>query len=267
MKARNLLIYLSVRHKGDFDKIYADLVRHENNPTDEEVNATLQKVTSSCITILDEDYPEYLKKKVYQPPFVLYYYGDISLIKDENKNIAVIGSRECSDYGSHITQQIVSELCEKFTIVSGLAKGIDSCAHSACVNKIGKTIAVLGSGIDVCYPLRNRRLYERIKKTGLVISEYPGDTLPQAEYFPMRNRLIVGFSRLIVITEAKKHSGTQISTAYALASGKDVCCVPYTAEKNSLCNHLIKQGAYLVEDAKDIFDVLDCPKSEPLFSM
>ena len=227
----------------------------------------LKKLTSPCITILDEDYPDYLKQKVCRPPLVLYYYGDISLIKDENKNIAFIGSRKCSDYGQKITSQIVSEVAERFNIVSGLAKGIDTCAHNACVNIIGKTIAVLGCGIDVCYPESNRRLYEIIKKRGLVISEYPSDTPPQASYFPMRNRIIVGLSRLIVITEAKKRSGTSISTAYALAMGKDVCCVPYPADNNSLCNHLIKQGAFMIEDAQDLYDVINCRSNGPLFSL
>lgn len=267
MKARNILIYLSMLCKGDFDRIYSALVNHEDLPSDEEMQEVIKKVTSPCITILDEDYPEYLKQKVFHPPFVLYYYGDISLIKDENKNIAFIGSRMCSIYGQNMTQKIVSEVSEKYNIVSGLAKGIDSCAHATCINKLGKTIAVLGSGIDYCYPAKNQGLYEQIKKKGLIISEYPVDTPPSARNFPMRNRLIVGLSRLIVITEANKHSGTQISTAFALQSGKDVCCVPFPATKNSLCNHLIKQGAYLVEDAKDIFDVIEWSGSGPLFSI
>lgn len=267
MKARNILIYFSMLHKGDFDKIYHSLAQHESPPSDAEVNEMLKKLTSPCITILDEDYPEYIRQKVYHPPFVLYYYGDLSLINDESKNIAFVGSRKCSDYGQRITSQIVSEVSEKFNIVSGMAKGIDTCAHYACVNKIGKTIAVLGCGIDVCYPSSNRRLYQIIKKYGLLISEYPTDTPPEVRNFPMRNRIIVGLSRIMVITEAKKHSGTQISTAFALASGKDVCCVPYPADENSLCNHLIKQGAFMIENAKDLFDVLDYHSAGPLFSL
>ena len=267
MNTRNILIYLSMLYKGDYDLIYDALVKHDNPPTEEEVQEMVKKVTSPCITILDDDYPEYIKQKVFHPPFVLYYYGDISLIKDENKNIAFIGSRTCSNYGQNMTQKIVSEVCERYNIVSGLAKGIDSCAHAACVNKLGKTIAVLGSGIDSCYPSRNKELYEQIKQKGLVISEYPCDTPPTTRNFPMRNRLIVGFSRLIVITEAAKHSGTQISTAFALQSGKDVCCVPYPATRNSLCNHLIKQGAYLIESAKDLFDVIEWSGQGPLFTL
>lgn len=257
MKSRNILIYLSMIYRGDFDAIYDALVRHESPPSEEEVNLVLRKVTSPCITILDEDYPEYLRQKVYHPPFVLYYYGDISLIKDETKNIAFIGSRKCSQYGQNITQSLVSKVATRFNIVSGLARGIDSCAHAACINKIGKTIAVLGSGIDICYPERNKFLYNQIKETGLLISEYPCDTPPDPKYFPMRNRLVVGLSKMIVITEAKRHSGTQISTTFALMSGKDVCCVPYQADENSLCNELIKQGAYLIEKPEDIFYIMD----------
>ena len=267
MKARNLLIYLSMLYKGDFNQIYDHLVKKEEPPTEEQVQEMLKKVTSPCITILDEDYPDYLKHKTDHPPFVLYYYGDISLIKDENQNLAFIGSRKCSEYGQNITQEIVSEVCNKFTIVSGLAKGIDTCAHAACINKLGKTIAVLGSGIDVCYPESNHDLYEDIKRTGLLISEYPCDVTPCAKYFPMRNRIIVGLSRVVIITEAKKHSGTQISTAYALSTGKDVCCVPYPIQENSLCNHLIKQGAYMIESAKDLLEVLECDKEGPIFEL
>jgi len=267
MKARNILIYLSMLYKGDFNQIYSALVNHENPPSDDEVNEMMKQVTSPCITILDEDYPDYLKQKVFQPPFVLYYRGDISLIKDEEKNIAVIGSRKCTNYGWTMTANIVSEICEHFNIVSGLAKGIDSCAHSTCINKLGKTIAVLGCGIDYCYPQRNQRLYEQIKKNGLLISEYPGKTPPQNKYFPIRNRLIVGLSKIVVITEASKHSGTSISTAFALQSGKDVCCVPYPADSNSLCNHLIQQGAYMIENAKDLYDILDYREYEPLFNL
>lgn len=254
-------------YKGDFELIYDALVRHESPPSDDEVYAVIRKVTSPCITILDDDYPEYLKQKVFHPPFVLYYYGDISLIKDENKNIAFIGSRKCSQYGQNITQNLVSEASTKYNIVSGLARGIDACAHAACINKIGKTIAVLGSGIDVCYPIRNQFLYNYIKKNGLLISEYPCDTPPRPEYFPMRNRLVVGFSKMIVITEAKKHSGTQISTAIALMSGKDVCCVPYQADENSLCNDLIKQGAYLIEKPEDIFDIMENKDGGRIFTV
>lgn len=267
MEARNYIIYWSVIYRGDYDKIYNAIASHELPPNDEEVLEVVRKVTSSCITILDEDYPEYLKKKVFHPPFVLYYYGDLSLIKDEDRNIAFIGSRKCSDYGQNITQEIVSEVCEKYNIVSGLAKGIDTCAHAACINKIGKTIAVLGSGIDFCYPASNKKLYELIKKKGLLLSEYPGETPPCSQYFPMRNRIIVGLSKLIVITEASRHSGTQISTTFALQMGKDVCCVPYPVERHSLCNHLIKQGAYMIENAKDLFCILNCDEEGPIFSM
>lgn len=265
MEPRNFLIYLSVIYQGDFEQIYHELVAREAPPSDEEMNEVLKTVKSPCITMLDEDYPEYIKTKVFQPPFVLYYYGDISLIKDENKNIAFIGSRKCSTYGEAMTTKLVNGVCDQFNIVSGLARGIDSCAHNACINKIGKTIAVLGSGIDFCYPNENRKLYETIKQKGLLISEYPGATPPNPINFPKRNRLIVGFSRMIVITQAKKHSGTQISTAYALQSGKDICCVPYPIGENSLCNRLIQEGAYLVEKPEDLLEIIANPCQQSFF--
>lgn len=266
MNSRNILIYFSVIYQGDYEKIY-DAITKREAPTEEAVNETLKTVTSPCLTILDEDYPEYLKQKTVFPPFVLYYYGDISLIKDETKNIAFIGSRECSDYGAFVTNKLVSQVSEKFNIVSGLARGIDSCAHRACINKIGKTIAVLGSGIDYCYPPKNIQLYKAIKKKGLIISEYPGKTPPLNINFPRRNRIIVALSRAVVITEAKLHSGTQISTNYALLSGKDVCCVPYPIDHDSLCNALIKEGAFLIESVQDLYAAIGYREDEPLFAL
>lgn len=265
MTERNLLIYLSLINQGDYDKIYSTLVRREELPSEEIILETLRQNKAPCITILDEDYPEYLRQKVCKPPMVLYYYGDISLIKDEEKNIAFIGSRKPTDYGNMMTAKLVSKVCKRYHIVSGLAKGIDSCAHAACVNKLGKTIAVLGSGIDFCYPERNKELYEIIKKTGLVISEYPGETIPSPENFPKRNRIIVGLSKAVVITDALKRSGTQISAAYTLQSGKDLCCVPHLATRNSLCNHLIQQGAFLIENENDIYDVMDGKRETSVF--
>lgn len=267
METRNYLIYLAIVHRGDYDKIYEAIRGKEVLPSEEEMMNTIKTMKCRCITILDEDYPEYLKIKVYRPPFVLFYYGDISLLKDDMKNVAFVGSRSCTAYGKEMTKTLVEGLCPDYNIVSGLAAGIDSSAHFACVNKLGKTIAVLGSGIDVCYPAENRDLYEQIKQKGLIISEYPNDTEPCANHFPIRNRLIVGLSRALVITQAKKHSGTSISAAIALDAGKDVCCVPYPATENSLCNRLLKYGAYLVESVNDLDDILNKSKVEPVFTL
>ena len=183
------------------------------------------------------------------------------------KNLAFVGSRKINPYGEKMTIKLVQGLCSEYNIVSGLAAGIDACAHNACVNKLGKTIAVLGCGIDMCYPTENYELYLSIRQEGLVISEYPGKTPPASAHFPIRNRLIVGFARSLIIPQAAKRSGTSISAAYALDTGKEICCVPYPATANSFCNHLIQYGAFLVENVQDVLDVLSGVDKKPLFEM
>ena len=267
MDSRNILIYLAVTLEGDYEAIYDFLTEHKELPSEEEINRVVSSVKSGVVTILDDNYPEYLKQKVFRPPFALFYYGDISLIKDDMKNLAFVGSRKINPYGEKMTIKLVQGLCGEYNIVSGLAAGIDACAHNACVNKLGKTIAVLGCGIDMCYPTENYELYLRIRQEGLVISEYPGKTPPASAHFPIRNRLIVGFARSLIIPQAAKRSGTSISAAYALDTGKEICCVPYPATANSFCNHLIQYGAFLVENVQDVLDVLSGVDKKPLFEM
>lgn len=253
MNGRDILIYLSIKHNGDWSKIYNDIVNRENNFTEDMVITCLNSLQSKAVTILDEDYPQILKQ-IFHPPFVLFYYGDLSLVRDINKCISVVGSRANSSYGEQVTNNIVGELATDFNIVSGLAKGIDSLSHWAAINNKGKTIAVLGSGIDNCYPSSNQKLYDIIKRDHLLISEYPNNALPNSVNFPIRNRIIAGLSSILLIPEAKNKSGTSITAAYALSGGRTICCVPNTINNDSLCNRLIKDGAVLVENAKDVID-------------
>ena len=141
-----------------------------------------------------------------------------------------------------------------YVIVSGLAKGIDSIAHKGAIEGGGKTVAILGSGIDYCYPSENKELYDEIKSSHLLISEYPNKSMPTPEQFPWRNRIIAGLSNTIVVAEAGIHSGTYITVADGLMNGRNICCVPHMANLNSGCNKLIKEGAALVENAKDVID-------------
>ena len=254
MSAREILIYLSVKHNGDWTKIYNALTKKEAG-TEQEIIEANKNVKSKTLTIIDPDYPEYLKN-VFKPPIVLFYYGDISLIKDYKKNVSFVGARKNSEYGQKMTQQLVSVVSEEFNIVSGMAIGIDTVAHQTAIDCGNKTIAILGSGIDFCWPPSNKNLYEHLKQRHLVISEYPGDVAPRQECFPERNRLIAALSRSCVITEAYEKSGTSITANYALAYGRDVFCVPFLANKNSLCNRLISQGAALVETGEQVLDEL-----------
>ena len=156
-----------------------------------------------------------------------------------------------------MTEMLVKGICKDFVIVSGLALGIDAIAHRACIANGGKTIAVLGTGIDYCYPRSNRRLYEEIKKNHLVISEYPGNMVTDFGSFPRRNRIIAMISRGLVVTEAYEYSGTLTTVMFALQCSRAVLCVPYPAGLGSECNRLISEGAFLIENGKKAIDILD----------
>ncbi len=251
---RELLLAMSYKHSGDWQKIYEDCVL-KNMPTLEEINLAKKRVRSGYITILDPDYPEYLKK-YYRPPFVLYYHGDISLINSPKDNLSVIGSRDCLQEDIDLTKKTIKELDKKTVIVSGLAEGIDGAAHEAALENDLKTIAVLGSGIEKCYPPININIYKKIKENGLVISEYPGYFSGNQLSFPARNRIIAMLSRATLITCGLRHSGTFITAEWALMFGKVVGCIPSRNFGDSVCNLLIKEGAYLIEDASDVKELM-----------
>ncbi|MFA5503054.1 MAG: DNA-processing protein DprA, partial [Bacilli bacterium] len=176
MKARNILIFLSLKYQGDWDLIYSAISAREKLDLNE-VDQAIEKLPYQCLTLLDSQYPEILKR-YHKPPFVLFYYGDISLLADSRQILAVVGSRKCSSYGQKATKSLVFSLASTQTIISGLALGIDTIAHEAAITAKGKTIAVLGSGIDYCYPKSNLLLYEKIKNHHLIISEYPDEVPP-----------------------------------------------------------------------------------------
>lgn len=227
----------------------------------------MKKNNIDIISIQDKEYPEILKE-IYDPPISLYIKGNKNILN--HKAMAIVGCREASDYGKkaakyfsyHLTKQNVN-------IISGLAKGVDSYAHigSVCVqieesypqkntyppmdnwNTCGKTVAVVGNGLDIVYPSENRYLLEKILENGgAIISEYPLGTKPEKMNFPARNRIISGMSKGVIVIEAKEKSGTLITVDFALEQGKDVYVVPGNINSiNSVgTNDLIKQGAKLV---------------------
>ncbi len=199
-----------------------------------------------AITILDADYPRILMG-LRMPPFVLFYKGDRSLI--ETRMIAVVGSRHVNEYGMEWTKRICEYLRPDFTIVSGMAKGVDALAAES-VLRDGSTIAILGCGIDTIYPLCNATLYHKLAKHHLLLSEYPGSISPAKYRFPMRNRLIAGLSESVIVTSAAMKSGTMITVNAALDMGKDVYCLPYPLDQATGigCNYLINSGAYCIYD-------------------
>ena len=249
---RKILLYFALKYQGDYKKIYQAIKNKEKVLNEDLVNIE-NKIKSNYVTIIDKDYPPSLKS-IANPPFVLFYYGDISLLYKPN-TLAIIGKRKKSIYGKQVCINIVKGLkVYNSIIISGLALGIDSIAHQCALDNNLSTIAVLGSGIDYCYPTTNLLLYENIKNNGLVISEYPNDTMPCPNNFLIRNRIIAALSDSIIVIEANYKSGTMNTVSYGLEFGKDIYAVPHLANSNSGCNYLIKQGAKLIETAKDIFE-------------
>lgn len=252
--ARDVLLYFSLKFDGDYERIL-EAIKTKVKIDENDYLSVISVFKGQFITIVDGDYPEQFKR-IYRPPLVIYYKGDVSLLSDLSKAIAIVGTRKPSDYGEMMTYTITRELVKHgFLVVSGMAKGIDACAHEATLLEKGKTIAVLGSGIENPYPAQNKELYQKIGEAGLVLSEYPHHTKPNKSNFPERNRIVAGLSRGVLVTEAKIHSGTLITVGASLAAGGDIFCVPSRALEDSGTNRLIKDGAYLVEDANDIINL------------
>ena len=199
-------------------------------------------------------YPERLRN-IDSPPKELYCLGNLELLNYKT-NIAIIGSRNCSLYGERAAKDFAFNLAkEDVCIISGLARGIDSFSHIGALNAKGKTIAVLGSGLDNIYPKENIKLVEDIiKNNGLVISEYPLGTLALKHHFPARNRIISGISDSVLVVEARKNSGTNITVDFALEQGKDVFVIPGNiySKTSDGTNFMIAEGAIPVLNYKDI---------------
>ena len=208
------------------------------------------------LTIFDEGYPEILKE-IYDPPIVLYVKG--TLQEKNDLSLGVVGSRKCSQYGIKSTKELVASLKDyDITIVSGLARGIDSAAHRAAIDNKLSTIAVLGSGLNCMYPPENSKLADQVAKHGAVISEFPMRTKPLKHNFPRRNRIISGLSKGVVVIEAAERSGALITVDFALEQGRDVFAMPGPVDSDSSygTNRLIKQGAKLIDSAEDILSEL-----------
>ena len=199
-------------------------------------------------------YPERLKN-IDCPPKQLFCLGNLELLNYPS-NLAMIGSRSCSFYGERAAKDFSYHLAkEKICIISGLAKGIDAFSHIGALNAKGKTIAVLGSGLDNIYPIENKKLAQSIiEKDGLLITEYPLGTKPEKQNFPARNRIISGLSDAVLVVEARKNSGTNITVNFALEQGKDVYVVPGNiySKTSDGTNFLITEGAIPVLSYQDL---------------
>ena len=227
----------------------------------EKVSKWLKNDNNNIITYNDDRYPESLKE-ISNAPMILYCVGDIKLLK--SNQLAVVGARKNSSYGKNAVKKIIQEITNNdVTITSGLAYGIDTIAHNYALEYKLKTIAVVGTGVDIVYPSSNRQLYEEISKQGLIVSEFTLGTGPLRHNFPQRNRIISGLSKGVLIVEAASRSGSLITAKLALEQNKEVLAIPGSifSETSIGCNELIQQGAKLVNNASDIIEELNL--SEP----
>ncbi|MDN7144716.1 DNA-processing protein DprA [Liquorilactobacillus mali] len=211
---------------------------------------------SKAITIIDSAYPQCLLES-YNPPNVLFYRGDLSLITNDRKLLGIVGARRNSTYSSVVLAKLLpAVVAAKIITVSGLAQGVDSLVHLQTFADCGKTIAVIGTGLDIFYPSQNRVLQQKIAHEGLLLSEYGLGTGPRRFHFPARNRIIAGLVETLLVVEARHHSGSLISANLALQENRNVLAVP--GPINSLLsvgtNELIKAGAKPVLDAQDIIE-------------
>lgn len=263
MEQREYLLYWSIKCRGDWNDIYQKI--SEKTEIDfKDAEKCIKEFKGNYITLLDDDYPESLKNMT-KPPFVLYYIGDISLISDSHNKLAVVGSRKFTEYGEKVTNHFVSKLAKDFVIISGLAIGIDSIAHRCAISSGGKTVAVLGNGINFIYIPENEELYKEISEKYLVISEYPPNVEPCPIKFPIRNRIIAGLCNDLLVTEGKVRSGTQVTACLMARKGGNVCCVPTCIGEESICNKLISEGAYLVETPEDVYEIANVVIKKPVF--
>ncbi|MDO8570744.1 MAG: DNA-processing protein DprA [Candidatus Daviesbacteria bacterium] len=218
---------------------------------------SIKKSGISWITLFDENYPKLLKE-IYDPPVILFYKGEI--LESDKKAIAVVGTRKMTSYGKLVTEKLTKELIGfGVTIVSGLARGVDTEAHKCAISANGRTLAVLGGGLNHVFPPENIELAKKISSGfGAIISEFPPDHPSLPGNFPARNRIISGLSRGVLVTEAAEDSGSLITARLALEQGRDVFAVPgpITSDLSKGPSSLIKAGARLVTSASEILEEL-----------
>ncbi len=219
----------------------------------------------SLLTFEDVEYPAYLRE-IFDPPGVLYWAGRLEAL--QGPAVAIVGTRRPSPYGRAVAGKLAEDLASRgVVIVSGLALGIDSIAHWGAL-KTGRTVAVLGSGLDNMYPKQNRKLSQKIAERGAVVSEFPLDAPPLAFHFPLRNRIISGLAQAVIVVEAAVKSGSLITAQMALDQNREVMAVPgnVTSELSRGTNGLIKAGAKLVTDWEDVAEELPSPLREKLLA-
>jgi DNA processing protein len=236
------------------DKYFKDEIKNELNI----LNQNLLKESTFILNITQDEYPELLKE-IYFPPPILFCKGE-KIKNNKNLKIAIVGTRNCSNYGKEVSFFLSKELSKiGFVIVSGMALGIDAEAHKAAIKEIGGSIGVLGTGIDVKYPYENKNLFEEIIKNGSLITEFLPGTPPLKSNFPARNRIISGVSVGVIVIEAAQKSGAIITAKTALRENREVFAIPGNifSQTSKGCHSLIKNGAKLVDAIDDILVELE----------
>jgi DNA processing protein len=243
---RALNNFLKKREEVDIDRLYGSILA--------------EKI--KILTLSDGDYPRLLRE-IDQPPPVLYVKG--SFTPADDLSVAMVGTRRVTAYGQQITRDTSLYLAgHGLTIISGLARGVDALAHQHALEAGGRTIAVLGSGVDVIYPPEHRRLADMVVENGAVISDYPMGTQPEGINFPPRNRIISGLSLATIVVEAGERSGALITAEFAVEQGRDVFAVPgnVLSPMSRGTNRLIQKGAFAMVSPQDVLDVLDLERAE-----
>jgi DNA processing protein len=243
------------RIRGVGAPVVAAIRSHDYRAAAERECEAVARHGARVITFVAPEYPKALLE-IPDPPPYLYVKGKLC---GSETSIAVVGSRRASSYGMLVTAKLATALAGSgVTVVSGLARGVDTAAHRGALSGGGRSIGVLGCGIDVVYPPENRKLFEEMADKGAIVSEFPMGTLPLAENFPRRNRIISGISRGVLVVEATENSGSLITARFALDQGRDVFAIPGNINSSASrgTNRLIKEGAKLVEDVEDILEEL-----------
>jgi DNA processing protein len=230
-----------------------------DSPLPAEWSSLLQELGVTVLTYWDARYPKRLRNTYGYPP-LLYVRGHLT--EADEPAVAVVGSRRASSYGRRMAHKMAFDLAQRgLTVVSGLARGIDCTAHRGALAGRGRTVAVLGSGIDVVYPPENRNLAEQIAQNGAVVSEFPPGTRPEAGHFPRRNRIISGLSLGVLVVEARVQSGALLTARLALDQGGEVFAIPGSVDHpgSQGPHRLIQEGAKLVQEVEDILEELHLP--------
>ncbi|HLF88008.1 MAG TPA: DNA-processing protein DprA [Anaerolineales bacterium] len=247
----------SLRAAGLSEKITQNLIQLRAGVDLSLIQSQLEALNVTVLTWDDVAYPSRLRE-IDQPPPVLYLRG--TLTEADEWAVAIVGTRRVTTYGRQVTEQIATNLAQNgITVISGLARGVDSIAHQAALNAGGRTISVLGSGIDRLYPPENRKLAEQMMEQGAVISDYGLGTQPEAGNFPPRNRIIAGLSLAVVVVEASRKSGALITAGFAAEQGREVFAVPGNifAPQSQGTNQLIQQGAHPMLHPQEILEALE----------